>query len=138
MGRDGARTPMPWSQHEVCAGFTTGKAWLPVADEHLPVATGEQEKDEDSVLNFFRRLIGLRKDYPVLRHGSQALVDAPEEILAFTRSNGDNVTWCVFNLGKEPVDWQPDAGIDLEVLASVATDGKSSRLPPGSGYIGVR
>ena len=137
MGRDGARTPMPWDTSKVCSGFTTGDPWLPLADEHGSLTVAEQELDERSVLNFFRRMIGLRKDHPALRLGTLEFIDAPEGILAFIRRHGKGRVWCVFNLGNETVEWQPETGGDLDILAAVATDDQTSFLPAGSGYIGV-
>ena len=44
-GRDGCRTPIPWTSEKPNAGFTTGKPWLPVAEPHIAVAASVQESD---------------------------------------------------------------------------------------------
>jgi alpha-glucosidase len=44
-GRDGCRTPMPWTGEAPNAGFTSGKPWLPVAEPHLALNVEAQDKD---------------------------------------------------------------------------------------------
>ena len=61
-GRDGARTPMPWTSAAPMGGFTAAPdAWLPMDPAHLPLAIERQETRDDSMLNFTRRLIAARK-----------------------------------------------------------------------------
>lgn len=59
--RDNGRTPMQWSAGEQ-AGFTTGKPWLAVNPNYTRINVESQENDPDSVLNFYRKLMALRKD----------------------------------------------------------------------------
>ena len=63
--RDNARTPMPWSS-ETHGGFTDGEPWLALNPSYTAVNVRDEEKDPASVLNFYRRLIALRKN-PVYR-----------------------------------------------------------------------
>ncbi len=58
--RDNARTPMQWSAAEH-AGFSTGKPWLVVNPNYKKINAAEQETRKDSVLQYYRRLIALRK-----------------------------------------------------------------------------
>lgn len=60
MSRDNARTPMQWSDTEN-AGFTTGTPWLKVNEKYHAINVADQEKDPDSVLQYYRKLIALRK-----------------------------------------------------------------------------
>ena len=73
MGRDNARTPMQWddSPH---AGFTTGTPWLPVHPNHVEVNVAAQRADPDSVLAFYRELIRLRHDEPLVTDGDYRLL----------------------------------------------------------------
>ncbi len=59
--RDNARTPMHWDAIEN-AGFTTGKPWLPLNPNYTRINLASQVNDENSVWNFYRRLIDLRRD----------------------------------------------------------------------------
>jgi len=68
--RDSARTPVQWSS-EKNAGFTTGdKTWFHVNPNYIKINVAQQETDPDSVLNFYRKAIALRKSLSCVRHGS--------------------------------------------------------------------
>ena len=67
--RDSARTPVQWSDAEH-AGFTTGTPWFYVNPNYKTINVSQQEQDPDSILNFYRKAIALRKSLPVVRHGS--------------------------------------------------------------------
>ena len=60
MSRDNARTPMQWNSGEH-AGFTTGTPWLKVNSNYTEINVEKQEEDADSVLNYYRRLVAVRK-----------------------------------------------------------------------------
>ena len=60
LSRDNARTPMQWNT-EKNAGFTTGTPWLKVNDNYTEINMETQDTDPDSVLNYYRKLIALRK-----------------------------------------------------------------------------
>ncbi len=59
--RDNARTPMQWSAGEN-AGFTAGTPWLRVNPNHTEINVADEERDEASVLNWYKQLIALRTD----------------------------------------------------------------------------
>ncbi|HZV64283.1 MAG TPA: alpha-amylase family glycosyl hydrolase [Telluria sp.] len=102
-GRDGCRTPMPWTNEAPNAGFTSGKSWLPVAAPHLAAAASVQEGDPDSALNFARRIIAWRRTLPQLTRGEIAFFDAPEPVLALRRDlDGHPGVLAAFNLSAQP------------------------------------
>jgi oligo-1,6-glucosidase len=68
ISRDNARTPFQWNA-ERNAGFTTGTPWISVCKNYLEINAHEEAGDPDSVLNYYRRLIALRKSYPILVQG---------------------------------------------------------------------
>ena len=119
-GRDGCRTPMPWSSGLPNGGFSVAKPWLPVPLEHLPLAVDEQEKDPHSVLQMFRRFTAWRKQHVSLVTGDLALVQASESILAFERRGKGERVLCLFNFSNrsiaQPVagQWQPMDGHGLD------------------------
>jgi alpha-glucosidase len=100
-GRDGCRTPMPWQAEGPGAGFTGGRPWLPIPEEHRGAAVDLQERDPDSVLHAFRRLLAFRRQHPALRTGALRLLPAPEPLLAFTREGEGERLLLVFNLGPD-------------------------------------
>lgn len=107
-GRDGCRTPMPWSRDLVHAGFSGGREvepWLPVPPEHAARAVDANEADAASPLHFMRRLLAWRKTQGRLLRGGIRFVDAPEPVLAFYRTPDEGpALLCVFNLGRSPVE----------------------------------
>jgi alpha-glucosidase len=98
-GRDGARTPMPWSD-EPGAGFTSADAepWLPLGDLSANVAG--QRADPGSVLNLVRDLIALRRAGDDLRTGAYEELEAPDGAWAYRR--GERAT-VALNLSDAPV-----------------------------------
>ena len=68
--RDSARTPMQWSS-EKNAGFTTAREpWFYVNQNYQGINVEQQENDPNSLLNFYRKAIALRKSLPVVREGA--------------------------------------------------------------------
>lgn len=132
-GRDGCRTPMPWTRERTNAGFTDGHPWLPVAMEHQERAVDTQDKVDGSILTFYREMIEVRKAYPAILKGSFATHEADETFIAFERRhNGDRV-FCAFNLGEEPRaitlpqgDWRIDRALPFDVEET----GAGLTLPP--------
>lgn len=59
--RDNARTPFQWSGEEN-AGFTSSKPWMNINPNYHNINMADEDKDPDSVLNFYRKMIKLRKD----------------------------------------------------------------------------
>ena len=102
-GRDGCRTPMPWTASAPNAGFSTGTPWLPVPPEHAARAVDVQERDPASPLHAFRTFLAWRRGQPAIRWGAIRFVDAPEPVLAFVRELDGARVLCAFNLGRTPV-----------------------------------
>ncbi len=85
-GRDGERTPMQWDNSPQ-AGFTVSThPWLPVTPGYERVNTQSERRDFDSVLNWHRKLIALRRNDPALRGGRLVLLDADNaHVLTYAR-----------------------------------------------------
>jgi alpha-glucosidase len=75
-GRDGERTPMQWNASQN-AGFTLASAtpWLPIPPSYKTVNVSVESQEKDSLLNWYKRLIFLRKTNPALHDGSLAMLD---------------------------------------------------------------
>ncbi|PWC56357.1 alpha-glucosidase family protein [Azospirillum sp. TSO22-1] len=120
-GRDGCRTPMPWTAEGAHAGFSPAEPWLPIPDAHRARAVDVQRTDPDSVLSFARGWLAWRKRQPALRLGDIRFRDLPEPLLAFERRHEEQRLLCVFNLGPRAVEapladaerWQALAGHGL-------------------------
>lgn len=99
--RDNARSPMQWDDTEN-AGFTTGTPWFAVNENYKLINVKNQMEDEDSILNFYRRLIALRKKIPVIAYGKYILLDAENEnIYAYSRSLNEEKLLIVCNFTAE-------------------------------------
>lgn len=84
-GRDNARTPMQWSD-EANGGFTTGTPWIK-ANPNYPEINAEQRHDPDSVYQYYKELIGFRKELDIITHGDfELLLRDDSDIFAYTRT----------------------------------------------------
>lgn len=102
-GRDGARTPMPWTPDGISLGFSTVDGWLPAELGHADLAISLQDGDPASPLNHLRAMTALRRAHPALRLGSFEVVTASETALVFRRRHADESLICGFNFGAEPI-----------------------------------
>ena len=100
-GRDGCRTPMPWSDSAMHAGFSDAPPWLPVAAEQQERAISVQERDEASPLNRVRQFLDWRRRQPPIVRGDIVFHDVDEPLLAFTRSREGQRILCAFNCGDQ-------------------------------------
>lgn len=86
IGRDNARTPMQWDD-SVNGGFTSGTPWLKVNPNYTEINAAAQIDDEDSVFNYYRKLIRLRKENDIIVYGSyKLLMEDDAQIFMFERS----------------------------------------------------
>ncbi|MGF1543551.1 MAG: alpha-glucosidase [Parvularculaceae bacterium] len=143
LGRDGARTPMPWKRDAANAGFSSSKPWLPAAEAHRALAVDAQERVNASMLNFTRRMIALRKASPSLHTGDLSFLPSPEGVCALERRTGGETFVCVFNLGATAAEWAPPQVADLDVVEAVGFEAglagaPPSRLPKNAAYIARR
>jgi alpha-glucosidase len=84
-GRDGERTPMQWTAAKN-AGFTTSTTpWLPIPPNHTSVNVSTESTDPNSMLNWYKQLIALRRTNPALFEGSMTVLDPNENVLSYLR-----------------------------------------------------
>jgi alpha-glucosidase len=96
-GRDMARTPMRWDASPR-AGFSTGRPWLKLGPGVKECNAATQEADHQSLLNFYRELMRLRKERPALSRGSQRFItQAPRGSLVYLREHGDDAVLVALN-----------------------------------------
>ncbi len=122
-GRDGCRTPMPWTA-DADAGFSNATPWLPVPDAHRALAVACQEHDPDSVLHGFRDFLAWRRTQPALRWGDIHFLDVAEPVLAFTRDRAGDTLLVALNLSDRAVSRTLSALGNLQPL-------QGHGLPPG-------
>lgn len=137
LSRDGVRTPMPWHADAEHCGFTTGEPWLPLGADHAGLAIDRQEDDAESLLNLTRRLIAFRKAHDALLIGKLDIVEAQGDLLVFERSHEGAHLMCAFNLGRQPVSWQPSQPDRWRTIESINC-GSTQHLPPFGAYVAER
>ena len=112
--RDNARTPMQWNATEN-AGFSESTPWIQVEDNYRQINVEAEEQDEDSVLNFYKKLIALRKEMKIISQGKIAFQEEENEaILRYTRTLGDQKLEVLCNLKEEPVEVEWTAGDEFQ------------------------
>ena len=102
--RDNARTPMQWDDGPQ-ASFTTGEPWIKVNPNHTAINVVQALADPNSVLHYYRQLIRLRRENPVMVYGTYDLILADHpQIYAFTRTLDDDRLLVILNFsGDAPV-----------------------------------
>lgn len=133
MSRDNARTPMQWSDEEN-AGFTTGTPWLKVNENYTKINARQQEDDPDSVLQYYRRLIALRKDptyKEVFAYGKFAPAFAKaNKIMDYYRKTDEKTVLIAANFGDKAAELKLDAAVENMLLTNglAELDGDVLRL----------
>ena len=135
-GRDNARTPMQWTG-ETNAGFTTGTPWLPVNSNSAFINAEDARNDPDSVFHYYRRLIELRKNYPVFRDGAfHLLCPESEQIFAYTRDTEHEHLLVVCNFSGEEAAFEwPERFAATRLLISNYKDVASVLRPYEAGML---
>ena len=139
--RDNARTPMQWSGEEN-AGFTTGKPWIRVNPNYTDINAESEKKDPDSVYHFYRKLIRMRKEYPVFVDGKfELILPEDEQVFAYLRTDSDTQMLVCANFTGEPAECQisgewKEAQVLLHNYADdVPECGESLQLKPYEAFI---
>lgn len=115
--RDPERTPMQWNG-EATAGFSSAEPWLPVSDDVATANVAAQSDQPNSLLCWYRCLIRLRRDLPVLVSGNLVDLASTERVLAFRRVNAEAELLVVLNFSPEPLTWDADMDPAAPILVS--------------------
>ncbi|ETI70846.1 glycoside hydrolase family 13 protein [Neobacillus vireti] len=103
-GRDNSRTPMQWSDEEN-AGFSNGTPWLKVNPNYKKINVEAQQNDADSILNFYKKMIRLKKSNAVFTYGIyELLLKEDPQIYAYTRTSTEEKVIVITNLSVEPAE----------------------------------
>jgi alpha-glucosidase len=150
-GRDGERTPMQWDSSSPQSGFSTSATtWLPVASDYKTVNVQTELADPNSLLNWYKRVIAMRREVAALRDGGMVMVDtANPSVLSYVRSapGTGHAVVVALNMTAEPqqiaLDLSP-AGISSNAVRTLLTNEASLQgasttsmtLPPFSSWVG--
>jgi len=130
--RDNGRTPFQWDSSSN-AGFTSGTPWIKVNPNYKTLNKAAQEKDQNSCLNYFRKMIALRKKYDVLVYGKYTLLDKSNpDVYAYTRELDGKKLLVLLNFKSVPAS--VSIGIDLSkakvLINNYSTVSNGSTLKP--------
>ena len=139
VNRDGCRTPMQLDS-SANAGFCPRGAapWLPVPDSYQTINVEVQSAADDSLLNLYKSLLNLRRDYPALQAGTIHLLEEAEterDLLGFRR--GEDIL-VLINFGDTTTTFRNRSGcgqVLLKVGMEELPDPELVRLPPYSGVV---
>jgi len=140
VGRDGARTPMHWSA-EKNAGFTSGVPWLPADPSHAHRNVEDQERDPESLLNWYRSLISLRTGRLALHAGNyRVLGTTPSGVYAYVRELRDEKIAVFLNFSARAVTFpaQADELAGNVCRTLLSTHGEGDGEPMALSHIRLR
>ncbi len=123
VSRDNARTPMQWDASEK-AGFTTGVPWIGINPNSCDINVESQEKDNTSILSFYKSLIKVRKNNNTFVDGKCELVlPEHEQIYGYTRTDENGQFLVLCNLTDEEAKFNLDINLEgLDVLLNSIED----------------
>lgn len=137
--RDNARTPMQWDRTST-SGFSSHKPWIEVNPNHVEINVETEETNANSVLNFYRKLVELRRHDPILLDGQYALVNTNDhQLYVYTRESGRSGYLIITNLSDQPASYQvPDTYQNLKLVLTNDSEKQrpaSMKLQPWSAYL---
>lgn len=130
--RDNSRTPMQWNNAEN-AGFTNGTPWMKVNPNYTEINVEKQEQDEKSILNFYKKMISLKKENEIFTYGTyDLLLEDDKQIYAYTRTLGEEQVVVITNLSKKEAVFETELSLNSENLLlsneEVAAHGDVTRI----------
>lgn len=126
--RDNARTPVQWDD-SAQAGFTTGTPWIAVNPNYKEINAKAETVNPDSVFHYYKKLIALRKQNPIMIYGKyEALLEDSDELFVYTRTfeNEKLLVVCSFR-DHETAFTLPDEFLGTPCLISNTGHGYSER-----------
>ena len=115
--RDNSRTPMQWDDSEN-AGFSDVQPWISVIPNYKEINTLDRESD-NSIFNYYRKLIRLRKAVPVIADGIfEALLEDDDQILAYKRTDSTQELYVFCNYFPEETQVSLNIPTDCRCILS--------------------
>lgn len=111
--REHSRTPVQWDESKN-AGFTTGTPWFAVNPNYKTINVSDELKDPDSILNFYKQAIQVRKLYPALSHGSyKEYYPTSEQVYCYEKDLGNQKALVICGFNKQNMTFVAPDGFDL-------------------------
>ncbi len=129
VSRDNGRTPMQWDNSQN-AGFSQANPWIKVNPNYSQVNVEQSEKDSSSILNYFKRMIQLRKTHLNLVYGKYQLLDTLNSSLyIYTRTSKQEKDLVVLNFTSKGQTWALPSNMKLDSTLIDNYDPKVGSLP---------
>ena len=127
--RDNSRSPMQWNNLEY-AGFSKVKPWIDVAKNYQDINVANQINDPNSVFNFYKKLIQIRKTNLAAIHGSIDFIDANENLMIFQRTYQKQKLMICLNLSNQEQNCDLSQFNDKQILINNYQDFDKMKLKP--------
>ncbi len=125
-GRDNARTPVQWDNSEN-AGFSEGHPWIKVNPNYESINAKSQEMNPRSVLHFYRKMITIRKTYPVLVYGEFKCINEDDpSIFAYYRQDEEYHMLIVLNFSSVDQPFQLEREVAKAELIRIVSNYRQS------------
>ncbi|WP_316809561.1 alpha-glucosidase [Pedobacter agri] len=113
ISRDNTRTPFQWND-STNAGFTSGTPWIKVNPNYKTVNVAVEEKDPESELSYFKKMVALRKSSPVLIYGDYKVFDVENpDVYGYTRMQGAAKMLVLLNFSTKSIYYPLDKNINV-------------------------
>lgn len=130
--RDNARTPMQWNS-DINAGFTKGEPWIKLNPNYKEINVDAEEKNSDSILNYYRKMISIRKEHKTLVYGDLNIPEIEREDLCIIERASENERYiALLNFIDSTINFDLKRYLseDAELLISNYPDGEDNYLKP--------
>lgn len=130
--RDNARTPMQWN-NKMNSGFSESTPWLKVNSNYETINVEQQEKDENSILNFYRQMIAFRKSNEVMVYGDYECLNTDDEHLYIYKRWNNTDTYIIllnFSNTKQPLDEKLDLKNTKLLICNTLVESSNNVLEP--------
>ena len=98
--RDHARTPMQWND-DAGAGFTKGKPWLSINENHKVINVNSQLDNEDSIFAYYKNIIKFRESSGALLEGSFKVIEISKDVFIYSRETEDEKIAIAINISSK-------------------------------------
>ncbi len=128
--RDNSRTPMQWSADKN-AGFSQAEPWIEIQKNYGTINVETEEKENDSILNFYKTLIRLRKEMPIVSDGTIQFLDEKDEaVIGYIRELEGQKLVVLCNLSEDEKEtvWQNESDSYKLLLGNYADGAADAKL----------
>jgi oligo-1,6-glucosidase len=136
INRDNVRSPMAWS-NSINAGFCpTAKPWLKANEKYkLGINVADNEKDPESILNYYKKLISLRNNDEILQYGEFVLHQSNKNLIVYSRVLDNHEYFVIINLSKKNIKIKQNLNNWEKIIENTCINQFVGKVPPY--YAGV-